>query len=59
MLSLDVFLGRVHGGAQIVPEKNCESFPLSKNVFLVLFTDASVGSTGGVLQEQPQTTIQG
>ena len=33
MLSLDVFLGRVHGGAQIVPEKNRESFPLSANVF--------------------------
>ena len=27
------FLGRVHGGAQIVPEKNRESFPLSANVF--------------------------
>ena len=27
------FLGTVHGGAQIVPEKNRESFPLSKDVF--------------------------
>ena len=27
------FLGRVHGGAQIVPEKNRGSFPLSKYVF--------------------------
>ena len=27
------FLGRVHGGAPIVPEKNRESFPLSENVF--------------------------
>ena len=33
LLSLHVFLGRVHGGAQIVPEKNRESFPLSENVF--------------------------
>ena len=28
-----VFLGRVHGDAEIVPEKNRESFPLSANVF--------------------------
>ena len=28
-----ICLGRVHGGAQIVPEKNRESFPLSANVF--------------------------
>ena len=28
-----MLLGRVHGGAQIVPEKNRESFPLSANVF--------------------------
>ena len=27
------FLGRVHGDAQIVPEKNRGSFPLSENVF--------------------------
>ena len=27
------FLGRVHGGAQIVPEENRKSSPLSKNVF--------------------------
>ena len=33
LLSLHVFLGRVHGGSQIVPEKNRESFPLSENVF--------------------------
>ena len=33
LLSLDAFLGRVQGGAQIVPEKNRESFPLSVNVF--------------------------
>ena len=26
------FLGRVHGGAQRVPEKNRKSFPLSKDV---------------------------
>ena len=33
LLSLHVFLGRVHGDAEIVPEKNRESFPLSANVF--------------------------
>ena len=33
LLSLHVFLGRVHGDAEIVPEKNRESFPLSENVF--------------------------
>ena len=33
LLSLHVFLGRVHGDAEIVPEKNRESFPLSKDVF--------------------------
>ena len=27
------FTGRVYGDAQIVPEKNRESFPLSENVF--------------------------
>ena len=43
LLSLHVFLGRVHGDAEIVPEKNRESFPLSANGFLVLVTDASVG----------------
>ena len=42
------FLGTVHGGAQIVQEKKKhESFPLSKDVFLVLFTDASVGRVLG------------
>ena len=33
LMSLHVFLGRVHGDAEIVPEKNRESFPLSANVF--------------------------
>ena len=33
LLSLHVFLGRVHGDAEIVPEKNRGSFPLSANVF--------------------------
>ena len=33
LLSLHVFLGRVHGDAEIDPEKNRESFPLSENVF--------------------------
>ena len=32
LLSLHVFLGRVHGDAEIVPEKNRESFPLSAHV---------------------------
>ena len=50
LLSLHVFLGRVHGDAEIVLEKNRESFPLSENVFLVLVMDASVGRVLGGAQ---------
>ena len=53
------FLGRVHGGAQIVPEKNRESFPLSKNVFWCCLRMLLLAEYWGVLQEQLQTTIQG
>ena len=41
------FLGTVHGGAQIVPEKNRESFPLSKDVFGVVYGCFCWRSTGG------------
>ena len=40
-------IGRVHEGAQIVPEKNRGSSPLSKEIFLVLVTDDSVGKVMG------------
>ena len=59
LLSLHVFLGRVHGGAQIVPEKNRESFPLSKDVFWCCLRMLLLAEYWGVLQEQLQTTIQG
>ncbi len=59
LLSLDVFLGRVHGGAQIVPEKNRESFPLSKDVVWCCLRMLLLAEYWGVLQEQLQTTIQG
>ena len=53
------FLGTVHGGAQIVPEKNRESFPLSKDVFWCCLRMLLLAEYWGVLQEQLQTTIQG
>ena len=59
LLSLHVFLGRVHGGAQIVPEKNRESFPLSKDVVWCCLRMLLLAEYWGVLQEQLQTTIQG
>ena len=44
------FLGRVHGGAQIVPEKNRESFPLSENVFWCWLRMLLLAEYGGVLK---------
>ena len=53
------FLGTVHRGAQIVPEKNRESFPLSKDVVWCCLRMLLLAEYWGVLQEQLQTTIQG
>ena len=50
---------RLHGGAQIVPEKNRESFPLSKDVVWCCLRMLLLAEYWGVLQEQLQTTIQG
>ena len=55
LLSLHVFLGRVHGGAQIVPEKNRESFPLSKDVFWCCLRMILLAEYLGVLLDQLQT----
>ena len=54
-MSLDVFLGRVHGGAQIVPEKNRESSPLSKDVFWCCLRMILLAEYLGVLLDQLQT----
>ena len=50
---------RLHGGAQIVPAKNRESFPLSKDVVWCCLRMLLLAEYWGVLQEQLQTTIQG
>ena len=49
------FLGTVHGGAQIVQEKNRRSFPLSKDVFWCCLRMLLLAEYWGVLQEQLQT----
>ena len=53
------FLGRVHRGVQIVPEKNRASSPLSKNAFWCCLRMILLAEYWGVLQEQLQTPIQG
>ena len=50
---------RLHGGAQIVPERKRESFPLSKDVVWCCLRMLLLAEYWGVLQEQLQTTIQG
>ena len=48
------FLGRVHGGAQIVPEKNRGSSPLSKDVFWCCLRMILLAEYLGVLLDQLQ-----
>ena len=55
LLSLHVFLGRVHGDAEIVPEKKkTREFPPVRKCFLVLVTDASVGRVLGGAEIVPE-----
>ena len=46
------FLGTVHGGAQIVQEKNREKFPLSKDVFWCCLRMILLAEYLGVLLHQ-------
>ena len=56
LLSLHVFLGRVHGDAEIVPKKNSREFPPVCECFLVLVTGASVGRVCSCHHARPKIT---